>query len=180
MQRHDGHPNLKMPQMNRPKPAMKIRDGLGIAATASNHWEDKPMVTVVDDDRSILKALSRLFRWEGYSVSTFESGHECLRSAAASASRCLVLDVEMREINGIELLSRLRNLGCQAPVVFMTGHDSSQIRASALQVGAVGLLIKPFMNGGLLETVGRAIASQRVSATPVPPPPVLAGKQARA
>ena len=86
----------------------------------------------------------------------------------------------MREINGIELLSRLRSLGCQTPVVFITGHDSSQIRASALQVGTVGLLIKPFMNGGLLETVDRAIASQRVSATPVPPPPVLAGKQARA
>ena len=63
--RHEGHPNLKVPQMNTPKPAMAIRDGLGIAAPASNHLEDNPMVTVVDDDRSMLKALSRLFRCGG-------------------------------------------------------------------------------------------------------------------
>jgi len=116
----------------------------------------KPLIAVVDDDRSVVKSLARLLRSTGYEVSTFGSAQEFLSSLPASLPECLVLDVQMPEMTGIELQSRLRELGHRVPVVFMTAHDTPQTRAAATRDGILGLIFKPFAPAAFLATVGKA------------------------
>ena len=113
----------------------------------------------MDDDPSVLKALARLLRSAGYAVETFRSPHEFLCSAATPPPRCLVVDVQMPGMSGFELQSRLKDLGRQVPVVFITAHDTPQTRASASGSGTVGLLFKPFFDTMLLELLDKTVSA---------------------
>jgi len=124
----------------------------------------KPLIAVVDDDPSVVKSLARTLRSAGFEVSAFGSALEFLGFLETSLPRCLVLDVQMPEMNGFELQSRLRELGYRVPVVFITAHDTPQTRATASQSGTLGLLFKPFGNTALLDLVRRAVE-------PFSPPP---------
>ncbi len=125
----------------------------------TNQTTSKPLIAVVDDDLSVRTSLARLLRSAGYAVQFFGSAPEFLESIATAIPQCLVLDVQMPGMNGFELQSRLRALGQQMPIVFMTAHDTPQTRASASQSGAVGLLFKPFNDTALLELLARAMRS---------------------
>lgn len=119
----------------------------------------KPFIAVVDDDRSVVKSLTRTLRSAGYEVGPFGSPQEFLSSLGAAAPQCLVLDVHMPGMTGLELHCRLRELGHQMPVIFITAHDMPQIHAAASQAGVVALLFKPFGNPALLRAVQQAVGS---------------------
>jgi FixJ family two-component response regulator len=120
----------------------------------------KPLIAVVDDDRSVIKSLARMLRMAGYAVETFGSAREFLASLPAFVPQCLVLDVHLPEMSGLELQNRLAAQGPCLPVIFMTAHDTPQTRESIHRAGGFGLFLKPFANEALLQAVREAIGSE--------------------
>ena len=119
-----------------------------------------PLISVVDDDHSIVKSLARLLRLSGYAVETFGSAQEFLSGLISSLPRCLVLDVHMPEMSGLELQDRLATQESCVPIVFMTAHDTPQTRERIHRAGSFGLLLKPFANEALLRSVREALSCQ--------------------
>lgn len=117
-----------------------------------------PMVCVVDDDTSVLRALARLLRSAGFRIETFSSPEAFLASAARDTAQCLVLDVRLGAQNGLSLYESLAAGGRRLPVIFMTAHDSATSRERALRSGAVAYLRKPFADQLLIEAIRRALA----------------------
>ena len=117
----------------------------------------KALIAVVDDDPSIVKSLARLLGWAGYKVATFGSAKEFLDSLATAVPECLVLDVQMPEMGGLEMESRLQERGHQLPVIFITAHYTPQTRTAATRSERMTLLFKPFGNAALLAAVGKAL-----------------------
>ena len=110
-------------------------------------------VYVVDDDPSIRKALERLLRSAGYHALTFESAEEFLDSTAAPGKGCIVLDIRLPGISGLDLHEKLTSEGAKYSVIFMTAHDSPQWQERAKKTGAVAYLNKPFPEQTLLDAI---------------------------
>jgi FixJ family two-component response regulator len=115
----------------------------------------------VDDDQAVLRSLSRLLRSAGLPVAPFSSPREFLSHLPHDASGCLVLDVAMPELNGLELQQALAARGCELPVVFLTGRGDVPSCARALKAGAVDFLSKPVDREVLLRAVRLAIEEGR-------------------
>jgi FixJ family two-component response regulator len=115
-------------------------------------------VSVIDDDESVRRALGRLIRSFGWNVETFASAEEFLAPGEHRAPACLVLDLRMPGMSGLELQERLAAAGRHIPVVFITGHPDESARRAALAAGAVEFLRKPFDDRVLLDAVARALA----------------------
>jgi two-component system, LuxR family, response regulator FixJ len=130
-----------------------------MARKTSSIQKAHPLIAVIDDDRSVLTSLPRLLRSAGYAAVAFSSAQEFLDAFPAQLPQCLVLDVQMPGMNGFELQSRLRELGCLVPIVFITAHDTPQTHAFVHQSGTAGLLLKPFSGASLLTAVSKAMAS---------------------
>jgi FixJ family two-component response regulator len=120
----------------------------------------KPLIAVVDDDRSVIKSLARMLRLAGYAVETFASAREFLASPPGAPPQCLVLDVHMPEMSGLELQDRLAAQESCVPVIFMTAHDTPQTRERIHHAGGFGLLLKPFANETLLRAIREAVRCQ--------------------
>ena len=116
-----------------------------------------PTVFVVDDDASIREALSSLVRSVGLSVETFSSAKEFLRHKRAETPACLVLDVRLPGLSGIELQRELASADIQIPIIFITGHGDIPMSVRAMKAGAVEFLTKPFRDQDLLDAVQQAI-----------------------
>ncbi|MCU0574136.1 MAG: response regulator transcription factor [Syntrophobacteraceae bacterium] len=123
--------------------------------------DEKPVVYVVDDDPSVLKALGRLVRSAGYEVETFSSAEEFLDFQHRELPGCLILDVEMPTLGGLELQERLAARGIALPVIFITGHGTVPMSVRAMKAGAVDFLQKPFLDEDLLDVISRAVARDR-------------------
>ena len=121
------------------------------------------MVLVVDDDASVRKQLRRLFHASGYNVETFADATEFLSSDLPPDARCLVLDVRMPGISGLDLQSQLAVRNPDLPVVLITGHGDDEVRRRALENGAIAILDKPFDDQSLLDAVERAMARAKAS-----------------
>lgn len=119
----------------------------------------RPRVAVVDDDLSVRKALERLLRAAGFDAATFASAHEFFYSLEARHPDCLVLDLHMPGMNGLEVQRRLSQTGVRIPVVVITGHDEPQTRAQCLSAGATDYLCKPLDDEALLAAIQRAMES---------------------
>jgi FixJ family two-component response regulator len=121
--------------------------------------DETPTIAIVDDDDSVRRALARLLTASGYQVRTFSSAPEFLteRFGAQSGPGCLLVDVRMPELDGLELQSVLTGAGMETAVVFMTGHGDVQTGVKAMKSGAVDFLLKPFTDDELLDAVGRAL-----------------------
>ena len=119
----------------------------------------KPLLAVVDDDRSVLRSLARLLRSVGYEVGAFASAAEFLDTLPQARPQCLVLDIQMPEMNGFELHARLKGLGHHIPVIYITAQDTPQNGVLACQEGTIGLLIKPFNEEELLELVDNSVSA---------------------
>jgi FixJ family two-component response regulator len=115
-------------------------------------------VFVVDDDESIQRALKRLLRSEGYRVVTFGSAEDLLESGSVLGEGCLVLDIRLPGMSGLDLDERLSSSGRRRPVIFMTAHDNPQWQERAGAAGAVAYLRKPFDQQSLLDAVRLALA----------------------
>ena len=114
-------------------------------------------VFLVDDDPGVLKALSRVLREEGWNVETFESAEAFLARPKQSVEGCLVLDVTMPGLDGLELQRRLADAGQALPVVFVTGHGDIPMSVRAIKAGATDFLTKPVQAQTLLAAVSAAI-----------------------
>jgi len=108
------------------------------------------LVCIVDDDLSMREALSSLLRSVGYAVETFDSADAFLASDARTQSFCLVLDVCMPRVSGLELQQKLSGAGASIPIVFMTARPDKQAEARALASGAAAYLAKPLDNNALI------------------------------
>ena len=119
-----------------------------------------PLVAVVDDDDSVRESLSGLFRSVGFAARGYASATAFLQSDDLPEIDCLILDVRMPGMGGLELHRRLVASQLDVPVVFMTAHDDARTRSQALSGGAVGYLIKPFSEEALLDAVRAALGSK--------------------
>jgi FixJ family two-component response regulator len=117
----------------------------------------KELVAIVDDDPGIRKAMASLLSVFGYVTCTFDSAKAFLSVAATSQARCLVIDVQLGDISGVELARELADAGFTFPIIFMTALDDGAIRSQAEQLGCVAYLRKPFSADLLIEAIVRAI-----------------------
>ena len=115
-------------------------------------------VFVVDDDVTICVALSRLIRTAGLQVETFGTAAECLSDDRLKDADCLVLDVHLPDLSGLELQAKLTELGLELPIVFITGRGDIPMSVRAMKAGALEFLTKPFDNQQLLEAIEQGIA----------------------
>jgi FixJ family two-component response regulator len=119
---------------------------------------DKFIVMIVDDDESVRRAARRLIKSYGFPVETFASADDFLASGRLSETACLVLDVQMPGLNGLELQSRLVAAGGhQVPIIFITAFNDENARAQALKAGALCYLVKPFEEADLLNSINLAL-----------------------
>ena len=117
-----------------------------------------PLISVVDDDDAVRKSLQRLIRSLGFTVAEFASAEEFLNSDDLSTSRCLILDVRMPGMDGLELQRRLMSTHHGMPIIFITAHGDKASRAEALKQGAVDYLYKPFSDQALLNAIEAALS----------------------
>jgi FixJ family two-component response regulator len=119
------------------------------------------VVAVIDDDASVRTATDNLLCSHGYVVDTFASAEEFLRSARLSDSACVIADVQMPAMSGLDLLIHMRAQGYAAPFIFMTAFPEESIRARALRAGAICFLAKPFAGPALITCLEAALNRQR-------------------
>jgi len=123
--------------------------------------EEKAAVYVVDDDPSVRKALQRLLRSADYDAKTFASAPEFLDFTCPDIPGCLILDIKMPQLSGLELQERISEKGISLPIIFITGHGTVPASVKAFKAGAMDFLQKPFKEGELLDAVFRAIEKHR-------------------
>jgi FixJ family two-component response regulator len=123
--------------------------------------DDHPVVYVVDDDPSVRTALERLFTSVRLAVETFNSAREFLEHEQADVPGCLVLDVRLPGLSGLDLQTELAKSDADLPIVFITGHGDIPMSVRAIKAGAVDFLPKPFKNQDLLDAVGKAVDQHR-------------------
>jgi FixJ family two-component response regulator len=120
-------------------------------------------VFVVDDDASVREALGSLIRSAGMKVETFASAQEFLARPPVDAPGCLVLDVRLPGLSGLDLQSRMAEINLELPIVFITGHGDIPTTVRAMKAGAQEFLTKPFRDQDLLDAVAQAIERHRVA-----------------
>jgi FixJ family two-component response regulator len=114
------------------------------------------VVIVVDDNAGFLKGVTRLLAYNGIESRTFASAEALLDSGNAQTATCLLLDIHLGGISGIELQRRLAASGSKCPVIFMTGNDNDATRNEAMDAGCIAYLRKPFAGHVLLDAIGKA------------------------
>lgn len=118
---------------------------------------DNAVVFVVDDDASVCEALSSLIRSEGLRVETFRSSREFLKNHRIDAPACLVLDVQLPGLDGLELQKALAKMENSIPIIFITGHGDIPTSVRAIKAGAIEFLTKPFFDEDLLAAIRQAL-----------------------
>jgi FixJ family two-component response regulator len=121
-----------------------------------------PLVAVVDDDQSMREALESLLKSVGFRTAIFASAKEFLNAIENGVPDCLILDVLMPEMNGLELQMKLIGENIPVPIVFISAHGEAGEEAQALAAGAIDFLCKPFSEDSLLAAVGAAIKSEAI------------------
>src|SRR3989442_15775563 len=119
--------------------------------------QDATVISVVDDDESLRRSLRNFLRSVGFRVETFASAEEFLASAERETTGCLVLDLRMTGMSGLDLLRHLAAAKVRVPAVVLTAHGDEEIRQRCLGAGAVAFLDKPFRGDALLDSVQTAL-----------------------
>jgi FixJ family two-component response regulator len=122
------------------------------------------VISVIDDNASVRAATNNLLSSHGYSVHTFESAEDFLQSAHQDDSSCVVADVQMPGMSGLDLLTRLRTRGNNVPFIFITAFPDEGVRARALKAGAICFLSKPFPASVLINGIEVALNQLRGAA----------------
>jgi FixJ family two-component response regulator len=116
-----------------------------------------PLISVVDDDDSLRSSLGNLLRSVGFRVQEFASADAFLGGQDARETACLILDVRMPGVNGLELQRHIAAANWRVPIVFITSHADDDARSSAVAAGAVGFLYKPFREQAILDAIDAAL-----------------------
>jgi FixJ family two-component response regulator len=114
-------------------------------------------LSVIDDDESIRESLPDLLREFGFDARAFSSAREFLSSDSLDATRCLILDIAMPGMTGLDLQQELKRRGQEIPIIFITGQKDDGIRKQAFKQGAVKFLYKPFSDTALLDAINAAL-----------------------
>jgi FixJ family two-component response regulator len=122
---------------------------------------DESTVFVVDDDQAVRDALSSLFRSVGLRVKTFATAADLLQSKLPDVASCLVLDVRLPGVSGLEFQTELAKADVRIPIIFITGHGDIPMTVKALKAGAIDFLTKPFRDQDMLDAVATAIERDR-------------------
>jgi FixJ family two-component response regulator len=125
--------------------------------------EATPIVFIVDDDLSVRRTTERLVRTAGFNVQAFTSGREFLTIPRPEGPACLILDVRMPGLDGMQLQKELAQSGINIPIIFITGHGDIPMSVRAMKAGAVEFLTKPFRSRSLLEAIHSAIERDRAA-----------------
>jgi FixJ family two-component response regulator len=120
-----------------------------------------PVASIIDDDKDVREATEALIQTFGYDTTTFASAEDYLRSGYAGVTSCLIRDVHMSGISGVDLQDRLLADGHSIPIIFMTGVVDEKTRARALKAGGVGFLTKPFDVKDLIACLDKALKGSR-------------------
>ena len=121
---------------------------------------DRPILSVVDDDESVRESLPDLLREFGFAARAFASAQDFLSSDCLDETRCLILDVAMPGMTGLDLQLELKRRGKEIPIIFITGQKDEDIQKRAFKQGAVKFLYKPFSDGALLDAVNAALPAK--------------------
>jgi FixJ family two-component response regulator len=121
----------------------------------------RSVISVIDDDASVRAATNNLLSSHGYIVHTFGSAEEFLQSAELNESVCVIADVQMPAMSGLDLLTHMRAQGYAAPFIFITAFPEENVRVRALKAGAVGFLAKPFAGPVLINCIETALNRHR-------------------
>ena len=119
---------------------------------------ESPLIAIVDDEEAICDALTSLLRSVGWRAEGFTSAEAFLQSGQVHTTACLLLDLRLPGLSGLELLQQLRSSQARIPIIFITAHGNAAMRAQALQAGAVAFFAKPFNDTALLEAIRTALA----------------------
>jgi FixJ family two-component response regulator len=122
---------------------------------------EQPIVYVIDDDESVRRALTNLFQSVGLRVEVFGSAHELLQSSLRDVASCLVLDIRLPGLSGLDFQAELGKANIRVPIIFMTGHGDIPMTVRAMKAGAVDFLTKPFRQQEMLDAVAAAIERDR-------------------
>ena len=115
------------------------------------------IISIVDDDEAVREGIQQLMRAHGYNACTFASAEEFLNSEQIHDTSCLITDLQMPGLSGIDLQDRLIAQGRCIPIIFITGYPEESVRARAMKAGAVGFLSKPFNVDQLVGFIGKAL-----------------------
>jgi FixJ family two-component response regulator len=129
------------------------------------HLPKVPVISIVDDDESVLGSTKELVRSLGYIAATFSSAEEFLKSNRLDDTSCIIADVQMPGLGGLELQSRLIDAGYQMPIIFVTAFPEDRTRTRATKAGAFGFLSKPFSDESLIGCLDRALACRKTGAS---------------
>ena len=132
-----------------------------VAASGRTVLSALSVISIIDDDASVRAATNNLLRSHGYAVHTFASAEEFLRSAHLNNTSCVIADVQMSVMSGLELLTVMRNQGHVAPFIFITAFPDENARARALKAGAICFLAKPFAGPALIRCLDTALQGHR-------------------
>jgi FixJ family two-component response regulator len=135
--------------------------GYGSQMTSQLISQAPPIVFVVDDDISVRESLEALIRFEGLEVQTFSSAQEFLEHPRTSSPSCMVLDISLPGLNGLELQKRVSSEHRDMPIIFITGHGDIPMTVQAMKAGAVEFLTKPFADHVLLNAIRNAVGRSR-------------------
>src|SRR6476620_10491764 len=124
--------------------------------------DPQPVVFVVDDDASVRNALSNLFRSVGLRTELFASASDLLESKLPDVASCLVLDIRLPGVSGLDFQAELARANIYTPIIFMTGHGDIPMTVRAMKAGAVDFLTKPFRDQDMLDAVTAALESDRI------------------
>jgi len=116
-----------------------------------------PVISIVDDDESVRQALKSLIDSVGFRAEVFRSGEEFLNSPIVSQTDCLITDVRMPGMSGLELQQQLIAAGASIPIVFISAHEDREARARGLRAGAIDFLQKPFSEDSLLGAISASL-----------------------
>jgi len=119
------------------------------------------LISVVDDDASVRTAADNLLSSHGYRVQTFASAEEFLQSSCLNDSSCVIADVQMPAMSGLDLLTHMRAQGYNVPFIFVTAFPEENVRTQALKAGAISFMAKPFAGSVLINCIEIALSERR-------------------
>jgi FixJ family two-component response regulator len=120
-----------------------------------------PLIAIIDDDASFRRSTARLVRAAGHKVQIFGAAVDFMNSQQRSATSCIILDVRMPGLGGLELQKELAQAGGQIPIIFVTGHGDIPMSVQAMKAGAIEFLTKPFREQDLLDSIHQALQRDR-------------------
>ena len=129
-------------------------------SSPGNDATERPLLSVVDDDEMLRESLPELLGEYGFTARAFSSGQEFLASDYVDQTRCLILDVAMPGMSGLDLQKELKRRGQAIPIIFITAQKDEDIRKQAFRQGAVKFLEKPFSDSALLDAINAALAGE--------------------